>query len=243
MKLSSSSLSAVTVAPSIFDDIDFLCGSNSVSYPLAQKLRNVNKYYQDVTTAIISAQSNWEWDDTNYSTYPIGTTTLVASQKDYILPTNMLKILRIEVKDAGGNYQKVQQFDEQEVGQGLSEFNKSDGLPLYYREVANSIELYPAPSASDVTLAQGLKVYYERAVTEFGVSDADTEPGFAEPFHRILSLGPSYDYAYVNEIQNGALANRLKLELQEKFAALKEYYSSRNREVRPKLKVIRRNYE
>lgn len=243
MILSSVNLSATTAKPSIVEDIDFLVGTDSNQYPLADKLRNINLHFYDVVTDIIRYNSNWEWDDTNKTDYPIGTTTLVASQRDYTLPSGFLKLLRVEVKDAAGNYQKLQEFDEQQIGVGLTEFMKSDGLPLYYREIGNSIELYPAASASAVTLSAGLKVFYTRTQTEFTNADAAVSPGFAPQFHRILALGAAYDFACAKLTSDPKLINSLKERIDKMREDIKEYYSSRNREVKPKLVARVKNYD
>lgn len=199
--------------------------------------------FYDVVTDIIRFNSNWEWDDTNKTDYPIGTTTLVASQRDYSLPTNFLKLLRVEVKDSAGNYQVVHQFDEQQVPVGLSEFNKTDGLPLYYREIGNSIELYPAASATSTTLTAGLKVYYTRTQTEFTNADASVSPGFAPQFHRVLSLMSAFDYASTKMTSNPNLITSLKTRIDKMREDIKEYYSSRNREVKPSIRRKQRNYD
>mgnify|MGYP000718200303 CR=1 FL=1 len=240
MILSTASLASVTAAPSIIEDIDFLVKSNAVSFPVAQKLRIINKVNYDVTTDILKYQSNWEFDDTNKTDFPIATTNLVASQKDYALPTSMVKLLRMEVKDSAGNWQRVRQFDETQVDQALTEFNKSTGLPRLYREIGNSIELYPSPDASSTTLTSGLKCYYQRVITDVTTSDASVEPGFAKQFHPILSVGAAYEYAIINQLE---VAPALRAKLEELRLELREYYSSRNREVKPTLKVTKRNYE
>lgn len=240
MILSTVSLNTVTSAPSLIEDIDFLVGTNATTYPLADKLRNVNAYNYEVVTEILKAQSNWEFDDTNATDFPIATRNLVASQKDYGLPGGFLKLIRVEVKDSAGNFQKLSQFDETQVAQALSEFHANDGMPVGYREIGDSIELYPSPSASDTTLTAGLKCYYQRSLDEFTNADSSASPGFAAPFHRILSVGAAYEYAVVNQM---AIARDLKLKLEELKANLRQFYSSRNREVRSKLQAIVRNYE
>lgn len=241
MILSSSSLSSVTAKPSIIEDIDFICKSNSASFPVADKLRIINKVNYDVTSDILRYQSNWEFDDTNETDYPIATTNLVAGQKDYTLPTTLVKLLRVEVKDAGGNFQRVNQFDESQVDQALTSFMGTDGLPLYYREIGNSIELYPSPDTASVTLTAGLKCYYQRVIQDFTTADASVEPGFSKQFHAILSYGTAYEYALIN-LEPG-VTDRIKLRLDELREGLKEYYSTRNREVRTALQARVRNYE
>lgn len=197
----------------------------------------------NVVTDIIRYNSNWEWDDTNKTDFPIGTATLVASQRDYALPSNFLKLLRVEVKDSAGNYQKLQQFDENQIEQGLTSFMAGDGMPLYYREIGNSIELYPSASATSTTLTAGLKIYYQRTQTEFTNADASVSPGMPANFHRILSLGASYDYAISKMSNNTNLITSLKNQIDVMRESLKEYYSSRNKEVRPILKTKVKNYD
>lgn len=240
MILSSTSLSAVTAAPSIIEDIDGLLGTDSTSYPLASKLRNINLAYYDVVSDILSAQSNWEWDDTNKTDFPIGTTTLVNGQRDYSLPTDIVKLLRVEILNSSGDYVKLQQFDETQTDVALTELSPVDGIPQYYREIGNSIELYPSPATGSVTMALGLKVYYQRTITEFTNADASLTPGFAAPYHRILSLSAAYDYAFSKTLP---IAGPLLQKMNDMKTALKESYASRNREVRPSIGFRSSNYE
>lgn len=240
MILSSSSLNTVTAKPSIIEDIDFLCKSNSTTFPVADKLRIINKINYDVTSDILRYQSNWEFDDTNETDFPIATTDLVSGQRDYALPTTLVKLVRVEIKDSNGNYQRVYQFDESQIDEALTEFMATDGLPRYYREIGNSIELYPSPDSSAVTVTAGLKCYYQRVIQDFTTSDALVEPGFSKQFHAILSYGTAYEYALINQLPNLQL---IKQRLDELREGLKEYYSSRNREVRTAIRVKFRNYE
>lgn len=243
MILSTANLSGVTAAPSIIEDIDFILGTDSTQYPLAAKLRNINLWYYNIVTDIIAFNSNWIWDDTNKTDFPIGTTNLVAGQLDYAMPSNFLKLLRVEVKDSGGNYQKLEEFDQSQIKVGLSSFMQANGLPLYYREVGSSIELYPQPSASTTTLTAGLKVYYQRTQTEFTNADASVSPGFPANFHRLLSLGASYDFACFRLSSNTTLVTSLKEQIDTMRQSVKEYFSSRNREVKPTMKPRPKNYE
>lgn len=243
MILSSVNLSATTAKPSLIEDIDFLLKTDSTQYPLADKLRNINLAYYDVVTDILSYQSNWEWDSTNKTDFPIGTTDLVASQRDYALPSDFLKLLRLEVLDSAGNYQKLTQIDEQQIAQGLETFMSGDGMPKYYREVGNSVEIYPKASATSTTLTAGLKCYYTRAHTEFTNADAAVAPGFVANFHRVLSLMAAYDFASTQLTSNSNLITALKQRIDAMREDIKKFYSSRNREVRPRLGVKPRNYD
>lgn len=240
MILSSSTLTGVTAKPSIIEDIDFLVGTDSNSYPLADKLRNINMHYYDVVALILESQSNWEWDDTNRTDFPIGTTNLVANQQDYDLSGltgGLLKIVRIEAADSSGTFSKLQQIDESQIPMALSEFEKTAGTPKYYREIGSSIELYPKPSYNGTS---GLKVYYQRAMSEFTNASASSVPGFAAPFHRILALGAAYDYALANNKPN---ANQLVQRMELQKVGLRDSYANRNREVKPIIRPRVSNYE
>lgn len=240
MILSSVNLSATTAKPSIIEDIDFLVGTDSTQFPLADKLRLINAHYYNTVSDILEADGNWEFDDTNKTDFPIGTATLVNNQRDYSLPSGIVKLIRVEVLDNGGNYQKLTEFDESETDEALNEVFSTNGLPTHYRTIGNSIELYPKPATGSVTMAAGLKVYYQRTMTEFTTSDASTSPGFDARFHRILSLGAAYDYAYVRGL---VVAPKLKEQLEELRIKLKSAYASRNKEVKIGLKAKVRNYE
>lgn len=185
MILSTATLTGVTAAPSLVEDIDFFLGTDSSSYPLAAKLRNINLAYYDVATVILAANSNWEWDDTNKTDFPIGTATMIAGQKDYTLPSDFVKIIRIEVKDAGGAWHKLEQFDETQIqGIGLTEFMESTGMPQYYREIGDSYELYQHHQPQLQHLFQGKSVFptYSDSIYKRRCSSSQGFPHFSTEF-------------------------------------------------------------
>ena len=222
----------------LVEEIDFLVGTDSTSYPTAQKTRNINQWYYKVISWILEAESTWEWDDSNYTDFPIATATLVASQEDYTLPaatssgnaSTFLKLLGISVLDSGGVWHKLRRIDESEMrGYDIEEVFKTASMPLYYKELGNSVKILPAPSSSSVTLSSGLKVYFQRTMDEFTAADTTQQPGFAASFHRILSLGGAYDYALAKSLpQIGAL----RIEIERLKDELQKHYSSKNKDVK-----------
>lgn len=228
------------------EDIDFLVGTDSTSYPTAQKTRNINQWYYKVISWILAAENTWEWDDSNYSDFPIGLTTMTASQEDYTLPqavstgtcggasastsnpSTTLKILGVSVKDAGGNWHKLRRIDESQARDvDLEEAFKTAGMPLYYKELGNSIKLFPAPSNASTTLSCGLKIYFQRTMDEFTAADTTQQPGFAATFHRILSLGAAYDYALAKGLEQ---IKSLRIEISEMKDDLQKFYGDRNKD-------------
>lgn len=215
-------------------DIDFLCGTNDTAYTENDKVRNINRWAYRVVTWIYRASGTWQFDDSNKTDFPIATTTLVASQQDYELPSDLLKIERVEVLDSDGNYRKLKAIDQSQIDQALTEFKESDGLPQYYDLVGNSLFLYPAPAAADVTTSAGLKIHFLREIDVFTGSDTTQEPGFAEPFHRLLSLGAAYDWLVANGTQQRLQNVRQEIEImREELAA---FYKDRNRDVKIQVK-------
>ncbi|MEK6884912.1 MAG: hypothetical protein AABY22_35100, partial [Nanoarchaeota archaeon] len=92
--------------------------------------------------------ADWKFDDSNQTNFAEATTTLVAGQQDYQLPSTAQKIDKVEVLDKNGNYQVVYPITREQIkeqGYSVSEFYKTNGLPIYYLLDGRSILLFPAP--------------------------------------------------------------------------------------------------
>lgn len=211
-------------------DIDFLCGSTSATYSDANKIRNMNVAYQDTARIIWESAGGWQYDDSNATTLPISKTTLVHNQQDYSLPTTAQRVHRVEVEDSSGNWRKLEPKDIHDIQVAAPELFQSPGLPLYYDLVGRSIMLYPSPSSAYCTLASGMAVYVDRDVTEFAVTATTTEPGFATPFHRILSYAAALDF-----VRDDKDREYLALQKQRLQEGLTRFYSKRNTEAKTKI--------
>lgn len=191
--------------------------------------RMINIWYRTANQWIWQVTRNWEYDDTNYTNFPIATTDLVEGQKDYSLPSTIQKIMRVEVKDKDGNWHLLEQLDKSQINVAIDEFFPDNGLPMYYDLFAQSLFLYPAPSSDDCTLSAGLRVYFSRDIDEFTYTDTDKEPGFEKSFHRILSVGAALDYAIANGMRDKVsyLSDKLALLKND----LEQFYGERNETV------------
>lgn len=207
----------------IKNDIDFLCGSTSGTYSDVNKIRNVNIAYQDVARLIWTSDGAWQFDDSNSPNLAEAKTTMVHNQKDYSLPATTQRIEAVIVKDSNANWVKLKQFDIHDVNVALPEFQETPGMPMYYDIVGRSLLLYPTPSSAYATLASGLGIYLNRDVTEFSVTATSTTPGFATPFHRILSYAAAIDFE-----QDTTQRQFLALQKQRLESALVGFYSKRN---------------
>jgi len=204
--------------------------------------RMINAWYRRVNSWIWDSTGTWEYDDSNYTDLPIATTTLVVNQQDYEIPSTAQKIDRVEILDSNGDYQLLKPFDKSEIkSSSMSEFEETAGLPDYYDLVGRSVLLYPKPAAANVTTTAGLKIYFTRDINEFASTATTTEPGFVNNFHRLLSLGASYDYCISYEVDKKA--NFLKGQINEMTEELKRFYGNRHRDMPTKFNPKRRDYK
>lgn len=196
----------------------------------AQFTQSLNNWYQKIVTMILASQDEWDFDDLNYSDYPIGTTALVAGQRDYDLPAS-LKLLRIKRADVtydGTNWRRVEPLDINEVSFGvgnasLEDDNFAKDKPFYDLK-SNTIWLYPRADATDVANGATLRIEFAREVDVFTTSDTTQEPGIDEPFHEMIALGASFDFASIKTLPN---KNDIWTMLQDFEARLKQYYGKK----------------
>ncbi len=193
-----------------------------------------NRALDSVVTSIFESDDRWEFDDTTYTDYPIATTDLNNSQRDYVLSVSHLKVTRVEAKDEQGEWYKLKPIDLVDIQQARDEFMSEDGQPMYYDKLANSVFLYPA---SNYDSTGGLRVYYQREPNYFLSSDTTKEAGFATILHRLISLKASYDYAVANNLTDKITV--LGAEVEKKNLELRKFYGRRNKD--EILKIIPRD--
>lgn len=222
----------------LLQDIDFICETDSTSYPTDDKVRNGNRWLYKAVIWAIRANRFWQYDDSNHTDHPIVTADLVGGQQDYTVPTTLMKLNRVEVKDSSGDYRLLKHVDESEINQAMTEFRETNGLPRFYDMVGESIFLYPAPDANNVTTSGGLKLHFIREVDAFTSSDTTQEPGIAEPFHRIVSLGAAYDWLVVHSTQDKA--DRVRQEIEQMKNEMYEFYNDLNTQVKPHIRPLHR---
>ena len=228
-----------TTKKGLVEDVDRLVNTDSTSYPLAEKAAVMNNYLDEVVSLILNSDGRWEWDDSNQTDLPVGTTDLVSGQPDYnIAGATFLKIIRVEALNINGNYDLLTPITD--VNQFMSGFQKTDGMPRFYDKKGDSIILYPTPSSSEATLSAGLKVYFQRLPSYFSSDDTTKVPGFNPLFHRILSYGTALDYAIRNEmITKVKILTGLLTQLQNNLI---EAYTSRSRDEQIGLRTRSEDY-
>jgi len=184
--------------------INDFCDSNATSYPIASKVRNGNTGYEKLIGKILEADGDWQWDDTNFTDLPRGTGTLVEGQETYSFASEYLNILMVEVlvDSSPDVFRKLKPLDSLDLGElspeeyfgQESNGDPKKGMPEYYDKVGDTIILYPAPAATSVTLASGLRVWFQRTADLFTTTDTSQEPGIPSPYHHLIAVWASIPF-------------------------------------------------
>jgi hypothetical protein len=219
----------------LVEDIDFLCQTTTASYPLVDKVRNINNAYMNVNRLIWDVSEGWQYDDSNKTDLPIAATTLTHNQKNYTIPSTAQRIQRVEVKDKDGNWSVLSQIDVNDMKESINDFMDTAGMPQYYDLIADSVFLYPSPSSAYVYGTDDMQLYFDRTVTLFTSASTTASPGYAEPFHRILSLSASIDFE-----KDDLKLRRMVGEKTDLVEGLKRFYSHRNVERRNSIRPATR---
>jgi hypothetical protein len=208
-------------------------GVDSTQYSTTKITVSANKALDKMTGYAIGADKTFRFDDTNHTKLPIGTTNLVADQKEYSFLTDeqgnrILTLTRIEVKDSQGNWTKLTPIDQTEVPIALDEFESTTGTPQYYDKISdNVIRLYPAASTS---VTSGLKFYFQRSPHKFETTDTTAESGFTPELD---------DYIVTYAALEGAVAlglpnlTGIKLLYDEEKERMVQYFTRRNEDEQP----------
>jgi len=230
--------SDVTNSLGIVQQVRSLMRVDATQWPTYKIVNSCNNWLDTVTGYAIGADRRFQWDDSNHTELPIGTTNLVASQADYSFLTDeqgnsILNLSRIDILDSDGSYRKLKTVNEQDIDVAMNEFQSTNGLPLYYDKIAdNIITLYPTPA---VSVTAGLKFYFQRSASYFAATDTTKQPGVAPLLHRGFVIASAYDGALTLGLQN---LQPLSVELQKEEEKMKKYFSIRNTDEVAKLNIF-----
>ena len=193
-----------------------------------------NNYLDTLAGYAIATDKRFQWDDTNHTKLPIGTTALVAGQSDYSFLTDeqnnrIVTLTRIDIKDSQGNWTKLEEIDESEEIKALDDIVISGTPTGYYKIADNIIRLNKLPTAN---VTAGLKFYFQRTPSYFVEADTTKEPGFANLLHRGFVIASAYDGAMTLGLPN---LQPLSVEMQREERKLIQYFSGRNNDLKGRL--------
>lgn len=202
-------------------------GVDSTRWPTYKIVNSVNNYLDYVAGFFIASDKRFQWDDTNHTKLPEGTTTLTASVSDYSFLTDeqgnrVLTLTGVSIL-LNGKYVPLDQVDRNDPDYDASTFGTQSGTPTQYDKVAdNVIRLNYLPSS---TVASGLKFYFQRTPSYFAATDTTKEPGVANSLHRGFVISAAYDGALALGLKNlQGLANERIIEEKK----VSQYFSGRN---------------
>jgi hypothetical protein len=207
---------------------------DATQYPTARIVNSANNWLDTVAGYAIGADRRFQWDDSNHTKLPIGTTNLTLNQSDYSFLTDeqgnsILNLTRIDILDASGIYRQLKVIDQTDVDGALDEFYSATGLPEYYDKIAdNIIRLYPTPA---VSVTAGLKFYFQRTPSYFTASDTTKVPGVPALLHRGFIIASVYD-ALLSGI-GAADVGAVSVEMQKEEKKMREFFQSRNTDETP----------
>ena len=228
----------------------FLTSTDTVSYTAAQLLIAVNASYERVTGKIISeiAGRRWQYGDFNYTAFPTFTISMSDGVQSYDLndiSTRPLTIMGLEVLDQSGNPHVLRRTSLKEIhkdGTAFDDYQSTNGLPNEFEIRDNLIVLYPAPATANVTLTNGLIIYYLRTADVFTsaqVSTGTKQPGFPSPWHDILA----YESAWLFGIKQGLPnANTLFAEVQRKEKEMIDFITRQDQQDDPRFAVNTKSF-
>ncbi len=182
-----------TYRQGLVEDTRFLVSANSVSYPIEDVTRNINRRWDEAKGVLYLSDGRWQASETIYSA------NTVSGTQGYAIPRTHIKINRVEVTDADGKIHRLQPMDKSDVSGSIQSYEETDGTPMFYEVTGQTMNLYPAPNFS---VTSGLKWWFQGVPDYFNTSDTTDTPDIIEIVDRFLSVGAAYDYAIAKITSN-----------------------------------------
>jgi len=154
------------------------------------------------------------------------TASLVASQQEYVFPSDILKIKRIEITYDGTNWYKVKFFDVNDIDSATDTTTISSNFQTTapYADIHDSsVFLYPIPTANSTN---GLKIWYENEVTELS-ADTD-EPTIPEAYQKGLCYGAATDY--FDKEMDTRKSSYMEKKMEKDLFRMKDFVNRRNQD-------------
>lgn len=194
----------------LVEDARFLVDANSVSYPIADLTRNLNRRWEEAKNYLYLSDGTWQSAETTYSV------NLVSGTQGYTIPRTHIKVMRVEILTADGQSKRLEAFDKSELKNSVRDFENVDGEPRYYEMTGQTINLYPAPNYN---ATNGLTWWFQGTPDYFETTDTTAEADLIQTVDRYLSVGAALDYAIAKVLSN-------KNDLQDQLDRLKEQLES-----------------
>lgn len=212
----------------IVQDAYFEASADSISYPIEDVTRHANQGLDEMVSIAINSNGTWQFDDTNNTDLPIGTTALVTGQPDYTFDNEYLTIEEIRILPSGAtNWSILKPVDRNnpEYQELLLSYDNISGTPEYYDKFGETIMLYPKPNYSQDA---SLKAFFQRKASYFSTTDTTKEPGFPKHLHKFIPLFCAFNYASAKELSK---KNDLFARLERERARISKHFSRREKDI------------
>ncbi len=223
--------SDVTGSTGICEQTRALMRVDSTQWPTSRIVNSCNNWLDTVAGYAIGSDRRFEWDDSQHTKLPIGTTNLVANQSDYSFLTDeqnnaIINLTSISLIDITTNEEtRLTPVNRNDPDYSYSSFGVTVGTPTSYDKIAdNIIKLDTLPTAADASKYK-LKFYFQRTGSYFVDTDTTKSPGVSPLLHRGFVIASAYDGALTLGLNN---LNALAVELAKEDQKMKEYFAIRN---------------
>ncbi len=212
---------------------------NSSQFPTADIVGSANDWSDFVTGYAIGADARFQWDNTNHTKLPEGTTSLVINQSDYSFlideqGNQIVTLTGISVL-VGTIYIPLVLIDRNDSDYDATTFGTITGRPTAYDKIAdNIVRLDFKPAA---TLALGLKFFFQRMSPPFTAASTTTTTGFSQILDKGFWINAAYDAAAANGLPS---LQGLAVEKAQEEKKVEMYFSRRNNDDPKPRMMIRR---
>lgn len=215
----------------IIAGIDIEAKSNSTSYPLADKVYDINLALDEAISEAIKAAGIGQMDDTNHTNFPFITTNLVSGQRDYSFLTDgsgnlILDLFSVLRMSPQGVYEKIPQVDLQSQDRpSFYDGQNQTGTPSTYDRTGNTIIFDVIP---DYSQDDGVQMFIDREGSHFTISDTSKMPGLDGRVHEFLVVQPAWKHASRNDLSG---ADKLKERMIALKAEIRRIYAGKDKNV------------
>jgi len=192
-------------AISTLDDyIDDILGSDSTSYTDAKKHRSMTRWAHNIVEEVMEAMADSDFQG-EYSLHD-----LVANQREYLFPSDLLKIKKIDLKLDGSNWKTTNWIDETDI-RSRSIASEADIIKIFNNNnpfVSFFDESYFIWSGTIIEVTDGIKIWYNKEIVgkdtdgdDITSFSADTDSPYLKEFAQMaLVFGAVLDFALKNRM-------------------------------------------
>ena len=201
-------------------------------WPVQNIVDSANNWLDFVTGYAIGADRRFQWDNTEHTKLPEGTTDIIANQVDYSFLTDeqgntILTLISIALVDSSGKEIQLRAVDRNDADYDADTFGINSGTPTAYDKISdNIIRLDNKPSATDAS-TYDLKFRFQRTSPYYTSASTTKATGFAPILDRGCVIACAYDIALTLGLPN---VQALVLERQREDEKVVTYFANRSQD-------------